>query len=311
MAQLPGCPIPRNIGFTSASVVGQAGESFAKNNRDSQAKNIINSYRYFRLACLQTSLGRLRQAKLPKNVLISARLKRLRSISRKLQRSPRGALNRMDDIIGFRVICGSLREMRELVANLEHKLNAKIRNYIDNTHKNEIGYRAIHVIDKFKQPLSDEHCITVRFEIQVRTWKQHRWACECEQYGESAKEGFVGRKDEEAEDIKDKLRHESDEIKQWEEKHADEIQKKDMPVFQGEQQLMIARSIPSPSGASFASDFYDNDISSVKFWLNYYEDNYPEQKVLLLVGYGNEQSQGLKRLLRETHPNFFYLSKPP
>ena len=254
MVQLPGCPIPRSIGFTSASAVGQAGWKFAKNDQDGQAKAIINSYRYFRLACLQTSLGRLRQVELPKNVLISARLKRLRSISRKLQRSPRGALNRMDDIIGFRVICGSLREVRELGNSLEHKLNAKIRNYLDNTHKNEIGYRAIHVIDRFQQPLSDEFCITVRFEIQIRTWKQHQWACECEQYGEPAKEGFMGWKDKEAKDIKDKLRRESDKMKRWEEAHADENQKI-MPVFQGEQQLMIARSIPSPSGADFASDF--------------------------------------------------------
>ena len=95
----------------------------------------------------------------------------------------------MDDVIGIRIICESFDDAVALGRQIENAVPARTKNYVEETHEAGVGYRAIHGIARFGQPLGDAY-VTVRFEIQVRTWYQHLWACWCESYGEQAKEGF-------------------------------------------------------------------------------------------------------------------------
>ena len=184
------CPFEGDLAFTSMGDIRRATTRFREDPDNLKTRDVLNSYRKFRLNCIRTSLRLLKNSRLPDKVLVSARLKRLTSIQRKLRRSQVPApLNEMDDIIGFRVICESLEEAVELGERIKNRLAANIKDYINREHVLGLGYRAIHGIARFKQPLQDKS-VSVRFEIQIRTWYQHLWACWCESHGEQAKEGY-------------------------------------------------------------------------------------------------------------------------
>ena len=305
IGDIPDCVIPQqDLRFKSMGDVKRAGKALVKDSMDIEAEDVINSYRYFRACCLNTSLNLLQQAGLPEKILISARLKRLKSLRRKLLRpSTTGGAHDMDDITGFRIICDSLTQGKKIAKNLETKLGANIKNYLDGDHGKGIGYRAIHCIVRFDQPFK-ESSVKVRFEVQVRTWKQHLWASECERHSEQAKEGFSGRDDEETRKIKEKFLSKSNEIKQWENANPDEKQET-LPDFTTTRHLGIARSISSGNHRSFSFDTFSNNITEALGFLQHYEENFPNQEILLLVGYTGDEDE-LKKLLTQTHPKFFY-----
>ena len=292
------CPFEGDLAFTSMGDIRRATTRFREDPDNPTTREVLNSYRKFRLNCIRTSLRLLKNSRLPDKVLVSARLKRLTSIQRKLRRSQISApLNKMDDIIGFRVICESLEEAVELGGRIKNRLAANIKDYISQEHVLGLGYRAIHGIAKFKQPLQD-NAVSVRFEIQIRTWYQHLWACWCESHGEQAKEGYPNaRPGGDTYNKKLKLRDWSNRLRGWENSHPDHVQK-NLPGFSGPYNLAIAW-FNSLDGYSF--DLFRNDVSGAVSHLNYLEA-LVDTEPLLLVGVAEDQD--LKELLRLTHPNF-------
>lgn len=281
--------------------VRRASKDFCEDRQNPQARDTLNAYRKFRLNCVQTSLSLLKQSELPEAVLVSARLKRLKSIYRKMRRNPEGttvAINEMDDIIGFRIVCRSLRDAVGLGQRVEENLEARMKNYLETEHGAGLGYRAIHGIVRFEQPLRDKH-VRVRFEIQIRTWYQHLWACWCESHGEQAKEGFTGGRKRE-DDIKKlilELNERSHEIRDWEESHREYVQK-ELPYFSGSHNLALAWF---NAQREYDFDSFGGDIPGAVRYLNYLESQ-GDVEPLLLVGIS--RIPNLKGLLRQTHPYF-------
>ena len=290
------CPAPPNLRFESMGDIRRASRAFCEDFRNIEARSILDSYREYRLACIRTSLSLLRRAELPDRVLVSARLKRLESTHRKMMRHPM-LVNEMDDIIGFRIVCESLDGAEALGHRIENKMPARTKNYIQNVHGVGVGYRAIHGIARFRQPLLDRH-VTVRFEVQIRTWYQHLWACWCESHGEQAKEGFTNRErsDREAvEAMERKLIDCSRAVARWEEAHPGESQR-NLPLFVDPYNLAVAWVGPP-------EDFHPcgTDIAAAVKRLRYFESRRGLQP-LLLVGVADNPS--LKGVLALTHPNF-------
>ena len=292
------CPLDGDLAFTSMGDIRRATARFREDPDNPITRDILNSYRKFRLNCFQTSLLMLKKSRLPDKVLVSARLKRLTSIKRKLSRSQVLApLNEMDDIIGFRVICESLEDAVGLGERIENSLAANIKDYTSQEHVHGVGYRAIHAIARFNQPLQDK-VVKVRFEIQVRTWYQHLWACWCESHGEQAKEGYPNaRHGDGTYDKKRKLRDWSDRLRGWENLHPDHVQEI-LPGFSDPYNLAIAWS---NSLKDYSFDLFRNDVSGAVSHLNYLE-TLVDTEPLLLVGVAEDRD--LEELLRRTHPNF-------
>ena len=278
--------------------VGRASKAFFENRLDPAALDLLNSYRRFRLNCLQTSLRLIREACPPRNVLMSARLKRLTSVYRKMRRSHKSTpINQMDDIIGFRIICQTLRDVERFGIRLRSRLQATIKDYLVEEHSVGIGYRAIHGVVRFDQPLQ-EKSFRVRFEVQIRTWYQHLWACWCESHGEQAKEGFINVvRDDDVEKKKLEFRACSNAVKSWEISHPEYVQNP-LPHFSDPYNIAIAW-LQSKRNHSFAPFF--NDLDRATNYLNYLEAQSDIQP-LLLIGIADEQN--LQTLLTQTHPNF-------
>ena len=234
---------------------------------------MLDSYRQYRLNCVRTSLFLLTRAVLPERVLISARLKRLESAYRKMRRSPDGtsSLNGMDDIIGFRIVCESFDDAVALrQTDRERGAGQDGRTTLEKTHELGLGYRAIHAIARIGQPLGPTY-VTARFEIQVRTWYQHLWACWCETFGEQAKEGFRNpeRTDREVvERRKGRLNDYSRRVAAWEELHREQRQAELLP-FADPYNLAVAWVNP-PDDYGFVP--CGTDIDAAMKNLRYLED---------------------------------------
>ena len=292
------CPAPPNLRFKSMGDIRRASRQFREDFHNIEARSVLNSYRQYRLACIRTSLSLLRRANLPDRVLVSARLKRLESTHRKMSHPDRPMLvHEMDDIIGFRIVCESFDEAVALGQCIASNVPAKPKDYIESDHKD--GYRAIHGIAKFQQPLLGRH-VTVRFEIQIRTWYQHLWACWCESHGEQAKEGYTNKErsnrgivEAEKRDLMDRSRT----VARWEEAHRGESQR-ELPPFVDPYNLAVAWVDP-PDRYGFSP--CRTDVAAAVRRLHYFElqrDLHP----LLLVGVAD--SSDLEDVLALTHPNF-------
>ncbi len=295
------CPAPPSLRFESMGDIRRASRAFCEDSRNIEARSILDSYREYRIACIRTSLSLLRRAELPERVLVSARLKRLESTHRKMMRYPNQSMlvNEMDDIIGFRIVCESLDGAEALGHRIENKMPARTKNYLKGIHRAGVGYRAIHGIARFRQPLLDRH-VTVRFEVQIRTWYQHLWACWCESHGEQAKEGFTNRErsDREAvETMKRELIDRSRTVARWEEAHRGNLQQR-LPPFVDPYNLAVAWVDP-PERYGFHP--CGTDIATAVKRLRYYESRRGLHPLLLV---GVADSPELKGVLTRTHPNF-------
>ena len=295
------CPTPPKLRFESMGDIRRASKIFREDFRNVEARLALDSYRQYRLACIRTSLFLLRRASLPGRVLVSARLKRLESTHRKMMRclDQPMLVHEMDDIIGFRIVCESFDEAVALGQRIASNVPARTKDYIQNVHGAGVGYRAIHGIAKFQQPLLDGH-VTVRFEIQIRTWYQHLWACWCESHGEQAKEGFTNkeRSDREAvEAMKHKLIDCSRAVARWEEVHRGRLQQR-LPPFVDPYNLAVAWVDPPEQYGFYPCG---TDIATAVKRLRYHESQRGLQPLLLV---GVADSPELKGVLTRTHPNF-------
>ena len=288
--------------FESMADVKRATDQFRQNPKDPKALDVINAYRHFRLHCLRTSLSILGKVNSNSHGLVSARLKRIKSIQRKLTRGQKGAINEMDDILGVRVICRSFYDAKALARKLKQRIpDSVIKDYLSDEHPAGTGYRAQHVIIRFKQPFLKEP-VTVRFEIQIRTWYQHQWACWSESKGEHAKEGFKYTASEPARRIEDNelisnLRECSRFIAEWEHSNPQEIQKS-LPMIDNLYNISLAWF---NAQKKYLFDTFEQDFSNAVEMLYSLESN-AEFEPILLVGVANPNN--IQGLLRETHPIF-------
>ena len=299
------CSILPEPKFQSMGDIRRASEEFRTNGDVPKVRETINSYREFRSCCLDTSLKMLNAINLPKNVLVSARLKRMRSIYRKLTRISTFYVHEIDDIVGFRVIFQSLDDLQSVTQTLGSSGNTKVKNYLEKEHPCETGYRGVHAFFSFEQPFDHNgKKFNVRFEVQLRTYYQHMWACWCEGMGEQAKEGWFNRRDEP--EIKEKITHLksiSKKIKMWEQKNSGDRQpcdRKHEPFPSIDNLYQKFAVVRRDENGYIGTDDYSDITESFEI-VKYYEEN-KGLRALLLLGLSSED---IESHLKRTHLNWF------
>lgn len=148
---------------------------------------VVNNWRSshaFPLNTIQMGL-RQRAVSIDGDATTAQRIKRLPSITGKIERYPDMKLSRMQDIGGCRVIVSDVIAVRELVAkyktgNGKHSLD-RLDDYIDEKPKDS-GYRGVHLIYKYTSDRNETYN-GLRIEIQIRTRLQHAWATAVETVG--------------------------------------------------------------------------------------------------------------------------------
>ena len=284
------------VPFSSQGAVNRIGDEFKKSPDDFRTVHKVQKYREFRLRCLTTSIKILNDAKLPKFAFVSARLKRLDSIYRKLTRLDSNfKLGQLDDIIGLRVICRSFTEAQELskrIGKLPQKFST--RDYTAPGEK-QTGYRCTHHTMRFSQKLGASSPIDVRFEIQIRSFYQHQWAVLSEAHGENAKLGMWDDRD----NTEQKLLETANRIAEWEQKNPEAVQDPLAPLIVNNPLFTV---VWKQNVGSIIVEPYSNDESAINY-LNYLELSFPEKRnnALLLVGISNKNAE---YLLARTHPSF-------
>ncbi len=129
-----------------------------------------------------TLRGRLK--KVCPNPLFATRLKRLPSISKKLEKNHGMQLARMQDVGGLRAVVDTVAQVRKLQeiycdGSLDHEL-VGIDDYIDQPKAS--GYRSLHLIYRYKNPSAPAYN-GLSIELQFRTRLQHAWATAVETIG--------------------------------------------------------------------------------------------------------------------------------
>lgn len=124
--------------------------------------------------------------------LTVARLKRMRSIRRKLRTIP-AKLNQIQDLGGCRVILPSIADVNLLVENLVQGVPHDLRRQFDYiNHPKDDGYRCYHLVYNFRGKGESETYNGRRIEVQIRTRLQHAWATAVEAIGLLRKEDMKG-----------------------------------------------------------------------------------------------------------------------
>ena len=176
----------------SKKAVNRAGERLIRHDESGedeaylQALEVINNWRAihnFPLNTFQSGL-RKRARGIDPTSLVAQRIKRLSSISAKLNRFPSMTLSQMQDIGGCRAVMSSNRRVRELVrayqkSGLKHEL-AQIDDYIYEPKAS--GYRGVHLVYKYRSDRKADYN-GLKVEMQLRSHFQHIWATAVETVG--------------------------------------------------------------------------------------------------------------------------------
>lgn len=171
----------------SKSEINKAGSiiadpSLSKEERDS-ALIILNNWRASHAYPLQVICNNLRLRN--PDAIVVQRLKRLESITGKIERFPDMSLYRMQDLGGCRVIVDTVDQVYEAI---EKYKNSRIRHilkreydYIQNP--KDSGYRSYHMVYQFQSDKKGTYNKNMLIEIQFRTKLQHIWATAVEMMG--------------------------------------------------------------------------------------------------------------------------------
>ena len=151
------------------------------------ALSVINNWRSshaFPLNTIQVNLRR-RAASVDPDATVSQRIKRMPSITQKLERYPGMRLSRMQDIGGCRAVLADVDAVRQAYdlyrqGNGKHEL-VRVDDYMDDKPK-ESGYRGIHLIYKYRSDRKTTYN-GLSIEVQLRTRWQHAWATAVETVG--------------------------------------------------------------------------------------------------------------------------------
>lgn len=144
---------------------------------------VLNNWRSSHAYPLQVIASNLRR-KNP-NAIVVQRLKRLDSITGKLERFPEMSLYRMQDLGGCRVIVDNIDQVYQ---SLNKYKSSRIRHifkrendYIQNPKSS--GYRSYHIVYQFHSDDKETYNKNMLIEIQFRTQLQHIWATAVEMMG--------------------------------------------------------------------------------------------------------------------------------
>jgi hypothetical protein len=152
------------------------------------ALGVMNNWRSshgYPLFCLRVNLARVAK-KIDPNALIAQRVKRLISISVKLERFPTMKLSQMQDLGGARAILNSVSMVKKAVAYYKtsralHEV-ASVDDYILNPKSS--GYRGAHLVYRFRSDNRHKKIYNgLKIELQLRSAYQHAWATAVETVG--------------------------------------------------------------------------------------------------------------------------------
>ena len=158
-------------------------DPFSTSKEREEALVILNNWRAAHAYPLQVICSNLRQ-KNPDAIVVQ-RLKRLESITGKIQRFPDMQLYKMQDLGGCRVIVDNIEQVYNAVneyksSRIRHILKREY-DYIANP--KESGYRSYHMVYQFHSDSKDTYNKNMFIEIQFRTKLQHMWATAVEMMG--------------------------------------------------------------------------------------------------------------------------------
>jgi ppGpp synthetase/RelA/SpoT-type nucleotidyltranferase len=171
----------------SGNQINKAGkiiaDPFSTFEERKKALVVLNNWRAAHAYPLQIICSNLRK-KNP-NAIVVQRLKRLESITGKIQRFPEMQLYKMQDLGGCRVIVDTIEQVYEAVDKYK---NSRIRHilkreydYIANPKQS--GYRSYHMVYQFYSDKKDTYNKNMFIEVQFRTKLQHMWATAVEMMG--------------------------------------------------------------------------------------------------------------------------------
>jgi ppGpp synthetase/RelA/SpoT-type nucleotidyltranferase len=147
-----------------------------------EALIIINNWRAshnFPLNTFQTRLRKLSRD-IDADSIVAQRIKRLASISHKLDRFQEMKVTQIQDIGGCRTILSTIDHVDELVDIYLHKGSRGVKHDLSKKDDyiltpKESGYRGVHLIYKYQSDKSKLYA-DLKIEIQIRTFLQHAWA---------------------------------------------------------------------------------------------------------------------------------------
>lgn len=171
----------------SKSEINKAGSIIAAHTSSKEERDnaliILNNWRASHAYPLQVICNNLRLRN--PNAIVVQRLKRLDSITGKIERFPDMNLYRMQDLGGCRVIVDTIDQVYEAInkykkSRVRHILKREY-DYIQ-TPKNS-GYRSYHMVYQFQSDKKNTYNKNMLIEIQFRTKLQHIWATAVEMMG--------------------------------------------------------------------------------------------------------------------------------
>lgn len=186
----------------SKKQINKAGQIIANSDSSQEDRNnaleIINNWRATHAYPLHVINAGLRRGN--PNAIVVQRLKRLESITGKIERFPEMQLYKMQDLGGCRVIVDTIDQVYDAVSRYK---NSRIRHilkreydYIQNP--KESGSRSYHMVYQFQSDKIETYNKNMLIEIQFRTKLQHIWATAVEMMGIYTKTNLkssIGNKD--------------------------------------------------------------------------------------------------------------------
>lgn len=186
----------------SKNQINKAGQIIANSDSSQEDRNnaleILNNWRAAHAYPLHVINAGLRRGN--PNAIVVQRLKRLESITGKIERFPQMQLYKMQDLGGCRVIVDTIDQVYDAVSRYK---NSRIRHILKREYdyiKNpkDSGYRCYHMVYQFQSDKFDVYNKNMLIEVQFRTRLQHTWATAVEMMGIYTKTNLkssIGNKD--------------------------------------------------------------------------------------------------------------------
>ena len=172
----------------SRKQIEKLGRRYRKYEETPNDRRLLSEYRNTRSRELPAILGELQKALKGTPTVMSARAKRLDTITRKLRREKTLQLPNMADIVGVRILAPSVEDQYRIAETLcaSNDSYLPVKDYIRQPQAS--GYRGLHLIGK-RAEIGDRGVTAFTHEVQIRTPFQHLWATYSESFGEKVKEG--------------------------------------------------------------------------------------------------------------------------